>query len=217
MNGFEEIRNLDTRELIGIFQSQLHPNRDNAFYALVERFKVDFLKICEVRCGRFGQTEEVAIELFENVFKAYAKKPNFNFSNTSTDDDDHAFLAYLSGIARNELTNIYRDQKRKREGKWSDGNETIVTSIPPLCRNPTLKSRIIHKIISDLPYSHRVIYCTYKSYESTGCNLPRKLQKELREHLNITQDTVRYYKKEALDKIKVALTGLEMLEDEAAE
>tara|TARA_B100001250_G_scaffold402590_1_gene415889 strand:- start:719 stop:862 length:144 start_codon:yes stop_codon:yes gene_type:complete len=47
--------------------------------------------------------------------------------------------------------------------------------------------------------------------------LPRKLQKELREHLNITQDTVRYYKKEALDKIKVALTGLEMLEDEAAE
>lgn len=213
MKSFEKFEKLEFLELVNIFQSQLHPERDDAFFVLVERCKMDFLKICEVRCKRFGQSDDVALELFDNVFKAYARKPNFDISVSPGKTPYYGFLGFLGGVAKNELTNIYRIQKKKKEGKWSDGEETIVTSLPPLGKNPSLKSQIIYRVISELPYSHRVIYCTYKSYENAGCNLPNKLLKELREHLGIKQTTVRSYKKEALDKIKIALLGIEIVED----
>lgn len=196
------------------FQSTTHPDRDNAFYALVDRFKSDLLRFCEVRCSGFGQPPSVAEYLVDNVFAAFARNPLFDFANAKLKDDNKAFLVYLNGIARNELTNIYRDQKKKQEGKWSDGLERIVTEIPPLPKNATIENQVKYEVLQELPFNHRVVYLTYMSYENMGCYLPRKLQKALREYLGISQPTVRVYKKEVLDRFELALKGFKFIKEE---
>lgn len=197
--------NRSTRELVMIFQDLKSLERDDAFYVLVSRFSSDLLRACEIRCEKFGQGPLVAIELCENVFKSYARKPSFDFTKARTTDDDKAFQLYLYSIARRELTNIYRAQRKKEQGKWSDGTERLVTELPAV-KNLNPRAKILVEVLATLPYSHRVIYLTYKSYEKIGTNLPRKLQQELRNHLGgIKQATIRAYKKEALEKIEFAL------------
>ena len=204
-NNCKNLEGCSTRELILTFQDSNSPDADNAFYVLVNRFSSNLLRTCEVRCDRFGQEPSIAVELVENVFRAYARKPSFSFEKKRIDDDDKAFEVYLNSIASRELTNLYRLQKKKEQGKWSDGKERLVTDLPPLM-NLTPRARITLEVLKELPYSHQVIYLTYTSYEKIGSNLPRKLQKELREHLGgIKQATIRAYKKEAMDKIAFAL------------
>jgi RNA polymerase sigma factor (sigma-70 family) len=213
MSSYDTIARLNVKELVEIYQNETHLDRDNAFYAIVDRYKRDLTIICEKRCEKFGQSSEVVYELVNNVFKAYACAPQFDFEKRKVKDEYKAFLAYLVGIAKNELTNIFRVQRKKANGTWSDGSERIITDLPSIHENSPLKAKVIHGVLSDLPYSHRVIYCTYTSYEKVGCNLPRKLQEELRNHLGISQTSVRVYKKEALDKIKIALKGLDLIEN----
>lgn len=215
MREYAEVAKLKVKELVEIFQSDLHVDRNNAFYALVDRYRDDLTVICEKRCDNFHQSSDVVYELVNNVFKAYARKPDFNFDKANVKNEYNAFLGYLCGIAKIELTNIYRIQQKKKNGTWYDGSESIVKNLPPCPKNATTRSKIIHQVLTDLPYSHQVIYCTYTSHEKAGCNLPRKLQQELRAHLGIpSQTTIRVYKKEALDKINIALMGLNLTEKE---
>jgi hypothetical protein len=215
MRDYKKIIKLEVKELIEIYQSDLHVDKDNAFYALVDRFKSDLTLICEKRCNVFQQSSDVVYELVNNVFKAYARKPQFDFDKAKVDNDYNAFLVYLCAIAKTELTNIYRIQQKKKNGTWYDGSEYIITELPILSSNNSVRGKLIYQLLTGLPYSHQVIYCTYTSYEKNGCNLPRKLQKELREHLGIrSQATIRSYKKETLDMIKVALMSLSLSEKE---
>lgn len=217
MIGWKKYEGLSTRELIDIYQNTGHVNRDDSFYVLVHRFRQDLLNFCEMRCHRFGQSSEVAEEITNKAFEAYARNPGFDTKEAKGKSDDDSFLIYLSAIAKNALTDYYREQKRKQGGKWYDGTEKIITDLPELPSSASLENKVVHKVLASLPYSHKVIYLTYKSYENNGCNLPRKLLHELREHLGIEQVTIRTYKKEALDKIQIALTGIKILESEGNE
>lgn len=51
--------------------------------------------------------------------------------------------------------------------------------------------------ISSLDEKHRIIYLTYKAYETHGKKLPRRLLEKLRVRLGVTQVTIRVYKREA--------------------
>lgn len=211
MKVWQNLVNASTEDLIRCYQDVGSTNRDEAFEILVLRFRVDLLKFCEARCRMFGQSSEVAEDICFETFAAYAKKTGFDSIKGKGNSIDDSFLIYLCGIAKNSLTNYYRTQKRKRAGKWSDGNERIVTEIPELPPTASIKAIITFQTIKSLPYSHQVIYFTYKSYERLGCNLPKKLQEEIRNHLGgIKQSTVRSYFKVANDKINIALQGLEL-------
>lgn len=59
--------------------------------------------------------------------------------------------------------------------------------------------RIMNDKISKLDEKHRVIYLTYKAYQTSGKKLPRKLLDKLRKRLGVTQATIRVYKKEACE------------------
>lgn len=205
MRSWAHLSNKGTRELVMTFQNPHHPDSDYAFYALTDRFKGHLLRYCEIRCDKYGHQPSVAIELAENVFKSYAKFQSFDFDRAKTKNDDRAFQIYLNSIARRELINIFRLEKRKREGKWSDGSEQLITKVPSI-KSANPKAQIIIDVLNSLPYSHRVIYLTYKAYETVGCNLPKGLQEKLRAHLGgIKQTTIRSYKKETLDLIQMAV------------
>lgn len=199
------MENFSTEELINIFQNASNPNREAAFTELVIRFREKILKLCEIRCKRFNQEVAVAEELAITVFEKYFLKGNFRHEESKGKNIDDSFVLYLLGIAKHELTNIFRKQKRKQEGKWSNGSEKIVTELPKKPRNQSIESKITFEILENLPYKHLVIYLTYKSYENAGATLPRHLLQQLRDHLEISQITIRAYKKEVLDKINDAL------------
>jgi hypothetical protein len=210
MTAWKEYDSKSTEELIAIFQNKSSSNklnRNNAFFALVNRFKKDLLQKCEINCKRFGHSSNTAEIIAENTFKAYAKKGKFDPDEGKGNTVDDSFKIYLYGIAKNELTNFYRIEQKKEKGQHYDGTERIITELPTVdLNNLSTKVKIQYEIIQSLPPSHKTIYLTYAAHERAGCNLPKKLQEELRQHLgNVTQNTIRSYKKEAHDKIKQGL------------
>lgn len=208
----------DSSELIMLFQDENQTKfiRDSAFYTLIVRFRKDILNKCEIICKNYGHSITVAEQIAESTFKSYATKGCFKLEKVTNENIDKSFKLYLYGIARRELTNFYRFEERKRKGFDSDGSETIVIELPDFSnRKLSLESKIKIKAIQSLPISHQTVYLTYTKYEKLGCNLPRKLQKELREHLGVKQNTIRTYKKEAIDKIAEFLKIMKLTQREA--
>jgi DNA-directed RNA polymerase specialized sigma24 family protein len=214
MKGWQEYTKKRTEELVSIFQEkkQGREPEEFAFYALVDRFGKDLLQKCEINCKRFGHDANVAEIICEATFRSYAKKGNFNLNKGEGRTADESFKLYLYVIARNELTNYYRLEQKKAKGQYYDGSEKIVCELPQIdLKTLDTKSKVIYEIIQSLSPSHRTVYLTYKSHEKVGCNLPKELRNALRAHLgNVSQSTIRSYKKEATDKITEGLKIMEL-------
>lgn len=205
MEDWKKFQNKSTLELINLFQDDEQPEqvRDSTFFAIFHKFQEDLLKKCEIICKNFGHNITVAEQITESTFKNYAKKGCFKLEEANYENIDKSFKLYLYAIAKRELINYYRIEEKKRLGLYYNGTETIVIDLPDYPKaNLSIEIKVKLKAIKSLSSSHRTVYLTYIKYEKLGCNLPRKLQKELREHLGVKQNTVRTYKKEAIDKIE---------------
>jgi len=208
---FNGLEYLNTLELITQFQNGKTPEniREQAFAVLCTRFRERVLNKCEVICNQFGHNEVVAEIISERTFYKFAKKPGFNFEKSSVKNIDLAFELYLLGISKRELTNYFREEKRKKDGYIYDGNEKVITELPQDLEISDVDTHIIHLAIMSLPQSHRTVYLTYKTYERVGFNLPNSLRSKLREHLGgIKQSTIRTYKKEAIDRINAYVEAM---------
>ncbi|WP_203256508.1 sigma-70 RNA polymerase sigma factor region 4 domain-containing protein [Hyunsoonleella ulvae] len=205
MEDWKKFEKESTYNLIKIFQDRNQSDniRDLVFFALCYRFRKDLLNKCEINCKRFKHDVNVAEQIAESTFKSYALKGDFKIEKTNTSNIDNSFKLYLYGIARNELTDYYRLQQKKKRGHFYDGSETIVKDLPILHNvKLSVKDQIRWKAIESLSPAHRAVYLTYRQHERMGCNLPKELLKALREFLGgVKQSTVRSYKKEAKDKI----------------
>ncbi len=205
MDDWKKFENEKTYVLIKLFQdrNQDDTTRDLAFYALCYRFRKDLLNKCEINCKRFGHDVNVAEQIAESTFKRFALKGDFKIGKTNASNIDDSFKFYLYGIAKNELTNYYRIQQRKKRGHFYDGSQTIIKDLPILPYvKLSIEDQIRLKAIESLSPGHRAVYLTYKQHERLGCNLPKKLLEELRDFLGgVKQTTVRGYKKEANDEI----------------
>jgi hypothetical protein len=180
--------------------------RNDALLALIFRFREDLLNKCEKICKGRGYDKDVAQLIAERTFTKYGKSKKFNKEQGNYECVDTCFKLYLYKIASNELKSFYHEESKRKKGLLYDGTENIVTQLPEVNLDDLdYGRRIIHETLLELPYSHQVIYLTYKMHEREGINLPRSLQSKIREHLGgISQNTVRFYKKEANDKIETA-------------
>lgn len=215
MANWHRFEKLNTETLIAHCQNTDNDEneRDDAFLALCFRFRGDLLKKCEFLCKRRGHDIDVAVEIVENTFKKYGKSRNFDPKLGNHDSIDNCFKYYLYKIAGNELKDYYKREQKRLNDQLYTGEETIITNLPDVdLETLDTESRIIHETLMELPYSHRVIYLTYMMHEKDGVNLPRTLQKRLRDHLGgISQSTVRTYKKEAIDRIEAAKAIIEKM------
>lgn len=217
MTDWKRFEGTETEVLIDHFQNESKDEsiRDHAFLAICFRVRKDLLKKCESICRNRGYDVDVAQDIVETTLKNYGKSGKFKYKKDDQFSIDDAFKVYLYRIARNELNDYYRLQEKRKNGQFYDGTEGIVTNIPNINVHELDKeSQVIHETLMSLPYSHQVIYLTYMMHEKEGVNLPRTLQAKLRKHLgDIKQDTVRFYKKQAIDKIEAArkvITTLKM-------
>ena len=205
MSNWNKLKDEPTLRLAELFQDNLssESQKENAFHAICYRFKDYVLKRSEIFCKRFGHDITVAEQITTATFTSYAKKGGFLIQKANQQDVDDAFKSYLFKIAKNELTNYYRGEQRKKNYPY-DGTERIITELPVLKgMKLSLEQSIILNAIESLTPSQRTVYLTYSQYEKLGFNLPKKLLQELRIQLGgISQTTIRTYKKEAFDKIK---------------
>lgn len=210
MTSWKDFSDKKTEELISMYQGN-HANKKEAFFVLVDRFKKDLLEKCEINCTRYGHGVDVAEEIAEKTFQAYAAKGRFDPSKGKGKTVDESFQFYLYRTARNLLVDYYRTKKKEMDGNDYDGTEFLHHQLPEVSLD-TMKTeaRIRYETIQALPQSHRTVLLTYTAYEKKGRNLPKKLQEELRMHLGVKQNTIRSYKKEAMDKIELAISIYKM-------
>jgi len=183
-----------------------------AFKIFTYRFQIDLSKKLIPICRNWGYDEQIATEIGYGTFERIWKYPKFDISKAKEKDYDKAVIIYLYKIAGRLLADFKRSQEN--EPYPFSGDEEIIRNFPDIEnidigkeRKAILKERFEHiqKALNRLTPKHKIIYLTYKQYELDTKNgefkLPRKLLKNLREELDLTQNSIRVYKKEAFDEV----------------
>lgn len=186
-----------------------------AFRVFTFRYQIMLQKKLIPICENWGYDKQVANEIAHSTFERVWKYPTFDITKAKQKDYEKAISFYLYGIAGHLLADYKKSQNE--EANPFPGNEEIIREFPDIEnmeigkeRKAILQERYEHikKALSRLTPKHKIIYLTYKQYESEtkdGYKLPRKLLKDLRTELDLTQNTVRVYKNEAFNEVETYL------------
>lgn len=215
MSKSQDLNSETTENLLEYIQWKDEPDyteiAKEAFRVFTFRFQLDLQKKLIPICTNWGYDEQVASELAYHTFERVWKYPKFDISKAKQKDFDKAVSFYLYGIAGRLLADYKKNQEIENPFK---GDEEIIREFPDIDnmgmgkeRKAILKERFEHiqEALNRLTPKHKIIYLTYKQYESEikdGYKLPRKLLKELRTELDLTQNSIRVYKKEAFDVVE---------------
>jgi len=216
MSTSQDLNSESTESLLEYIQWKDEPDyaeiAKEAFRVFAFRFQLDLQKKLIPISTNWGYDEQVASDLAHYTFERVWKYPKFDISKAKQKDFDKAVSFYLYGIAGRLLADFKRSQEN--EPYPFSGDEEIIKDFPDIEnmdigkeRKAILKERFEHiqKALNRLTPKHKIIYLTYKQYELDTKNgefkLPRKLLKNLREELDLTQNSIRVYKKEAFDEV----------------
>ena len=179
------------------------------------RYQLDLQKKLIPICRGWGYDKQVAAEIAYRTFERVWKYPKFDLAKANQQDPHAAITFYLYGIAQRQLANY----RRVENGEINpfNGDEEIIREFPDVAnmeigkeRKAILIARQEHiiKLLDRLSPKHRIIYLTYKYYEDItkeGHKLPRHLLENLRNELNLTQNSIRVYKMEAFNAVDTYL------------
>jgi hypothetical protein len=177
-----------------------------AFHAFCFRFNAEFRKVCIIIAEKMGYDADFGDELADLTFNKFWRKP-FTFTPTLCNCELHkCVILYLSSIAQNLL--IDKNKELNSDNPY-DGSEQIIHDLPDVRKIPTLEKRrelkrvngIIEQALARLTPKHKIVYLTYRAYEKDGFKLPRQLLKDLREELDLTQDSIRVYKNQSFETV----------------
>lgn len=174
-----------------------------AFHAFYFRFLKSVAKKAEIVSKNNGHDREFAVEITEKTFEKFWKYPAFKLEKMNASTPEKGVELYLSRIAQN----CFYDLINKKNGinvSPYNGHEEIVYEVPTPNEFVNISNerfQILNKVLSTFSWKHRIIYLTYLQHEVNGHKLPRKLLIELRKKLDVTQDTIRFYRHEVLTKI----------------
>lgn len=180
-----------------------------AFAAFTFRFNKEIVDKCRKVGKKWGYDNDAADLISERTFERFWSYP-FGFDKNKCGDliIDNCVRLYLFKIARN----CFFDYSKEIlcEGTPYDGTENVIVEFPytdnlEMAEVNAKDLQKIHDIIESalakLSPKHKTIYLTYKMHEKEGYKLPRKLLKQLREELQLSQDSIRVYKKEAFETV----------------
>lgn len=205
---WQEFEPYSLEELIEILQLQEDEEgkawADAAFVNIVLRFRKDVLEKCTVMCLKNHLSETDAEVITTRVFKKIYRHPTFTRSKCRQKKIEDCFRFYLYKIARNEFADYVLPDEQPY-----DGSERVRTSVvdetvdhtPEKLNHLQEAERKLDELFSVLTPSHKIIYLTYMYYEKEGKYLPARLRKELREHLHLSQSTIRVYKMQAIELV----------------
>nr|MBC7613696.1 sigma-70 family RNA polymerase sigma factor [Pseudopedobacter sp.] len=210
---WEELKDENTVDLVDYINSMNDPEYvelgEAAFITLTFRYREDLIKKCIVLARKWKRDDDDAIELANRVFHRFLKYPRYRHSECKTGDVDKCFKRYLYKIADREVIGLFNP-------KYSpyDGTENVITSLidsekeyePEKLKVLIEYEKKLDQLFVKLSQKHKIIYLTYLCHEKEGYNLPGALLAELREILGgLSQNTLRIYKKEAIEHVRKEL------------
>ena len=174
--------------------------------ALFAAFFEDKIRVyAEVQASHLGLTETAALQAMQCAFAKVWKYPySFDMSKSHCKDEDTAIIVWLKSIVASQLFEYTKngycvDQTEEEDLSVIENAQSFVEyHMPDISPDEKMKLVLAFDAkLSALDEKHKIIYLTYKAYESRGKKLPRKLLSKLRERLGVSQTTVRVYKREA--------------------
>lgn len=215
----QNLNNESTENLLEYMQWKDDPayteEAKEAFRVFTFRYQLILQKKLIPICENWGYDKHVANEIAHSTFERVWKYPTFEITKAKQKEYEKAISFYLYGIAGHLLADYKKSQNE--ESNPFIGDEEIIRDFPDIEnmeigkeRKAILLERYKHlkKALGRLTPKHKIIYLTYKQYESEtkeGYKLPRKLLKDLRTELDLTQSTVRVYKNEAFNEVETYL------------
>lgn len=214
MSNISDLHSDTTENLLEYIQWKDDPEyaeiAKEAFRAFTFRFQLDLQKKLIPICRNWGYDEQIASEIAYGAFERIWKYPKFDIAKAKYKEYNKAVSFYLYGIANHLLA----DYKKMEDDDYPfTGDEEIVREFPDVENMEMGKERKsillegfahIQNALNRLTPKHKIIYLTYKQYESEikdGFKLPRKLLKKLRTELDLTQNSIRVYKKEVFEEV----------------
>lgn len=207
---WKELEDSSTADLIEYIQGRQHfyEAAECAFKAFFIRFEADLTKKCRIIAIKWGYNKEDGDVLSEQALDKFWNKAHlFNAQQCKSVNLDRCVLFYIYRIAQRLLSDRQRLDADKDPYL---GEEELVLEFPDLENMEIPKEKLkdlkavtelIDKALERLSTKHKIIYLTYRSYERDGKKLPRQLLKKLREELDLSQTSIRVYKKEALETV----------------
>jgi DNA-directed RNA polymerase specialized sigma24 family protein len=215
MSSIQDLNFESTENLLEYIQWKDEPDyteiAKDAFRVFTFRYQLELLKKLLPICKNWGYDEQVATELAYETFARIWKYPKFDFSKSKQNDYHRAITLYLFGIAKRLLAD-YKKSEIEEPNPFT-GDEEIIREMPDIemleigkKRKAELKRmyELLNEALARLTPKHKIIYLTYKHYESLtneGFNLPRHLTKKLQDELDLTQNSIRVYKKQAIEAV----------------
>lgn len=211
---WEELKEENTADLIEYIkykdQPEYLPLAEAAFIAFTFRFNIEIADRCRKISAKWGYDSDIADQVAERTFERFWNYP-FTFSKDRCSDMpiDKCVVLYLFRIARNCLADL--DKELNQEPGPYDGTEEVIVEFPAIdhldipastAEDFRKTQEIIDAALSTLTPKHKIIYLTYKAYEKDGFKLPRQLLKELRDRLELSQNSIRVYKNEAFQTVE---------------
>ncbi len=220
MNNSQDLNNEATESLLEYIQWKDEPDyaeiSKEAFKTFTFRFQIDLSKKLIPICRNWGYDKQIANDIAHETFGRIWKYPKFDLSKSKQKDYDTAVKFYLYAIAKRLLAD-YKKSETEVPNPFT-GNEDIIRELPDIemlsdgnkfrKAELTRMYELLNEALSRLTPKHKIIYLTYKHYESLtneGYNLPRHLTKKLQDELDLTQSSIRVYKKEAIEAVNTHL------------
>lgn len=208
-------RMLNKIEIDGIAHLKAIANKCNnpdeaerSFRIFVSSFESDVLKFAEIHANKMGIPIECAFEATTCAFARVWRYPTFDINKAHCKNPNKGILVWLNRIAANQMYEYVKKNRCAQHTQEEDLSviEDATSFVDLLIGDKPAEEKMeyvsaLESRISCLGEKHRIIYLTYKAYDSVGKKLPRSLLEKLRKRLGITQATIRVYKKEALQAI----------------
>lgn len=214
---WEDYKNESTETLIEYIKWNNDPSyieaSQDAFQVFCFRFQTQLIKKLIPVCNRWEKDKDFAIELAYKIFDRFRQYPKSFDKVKCKKEIDTCVVLYLLSFAQYLLCDFKRDEEKQINSPYN-GDEEIIREFPVIneedynlerLRDIKRIHNIIDKALSRFSPKHKVIYLTYKAYEKDGFKLPRSLLKSMRDELDLTQSTMRVYKKEAFEQVDIHL------------
>lgn len=193
-------------------KAQDYEMAQKCFHIFISSFEADLLKFADIHASKMKFSSETAFAAVECAFAKVWKYPTFDMRKSHCKDVHKAILIWLKQIVASQMYEYLGKGRCTHLSEEEDLSviEDASSFIDVLIGDTSPQKKIEYittteRIISCLDEKHRIIYLTYKAYENIGKRLPQTLLAKLRNRLQLTQATIRVYKKEAQEAIQIKL------------
>ena len=201
---------IDLLEYIS-WKSEYPQEAMDAFTIFCNRFQKDILEKAEIHCMKNGYSIDIAEMIANCTFERVWKYPSFTMDKAKSKDINKAILLWMYPIMRTQAILYFKENSCSEPSKEEDLSiienmdgliEYAVPDQPEKKKDLKMTLEVVDQALSQLSDKHRIIYLTYKAYEQKKKNIPRSVSKQLQARLELTQNSIRVYKMEAIKHVE---------------